>query len=157
MDRELCVLIYSEFSPASKLVIDYIQSLPYDIAAITGMTMFAADTQDSRDKLLKLSIESVPCIFVRYFDGTTNVYESNGVYKFIDAISAAIQKQPIATPEHPHSLDIDLPRSETPPTTTPVKREDVMSACNGDAKGSRRAGKTRTATSPPTNSSRQIT
>ena len=69
MDRELCVLVYSEFSQASRRLIEYIQSLPYDLAAITGMSLFAADSQEARDKLDILSITTVPCIFIKYFKG----------------------------------------------------------------------------------------
>lgn len=90
MDREICVLVYSEFSPASKQIVDYIQSLPYDIAAITGMTLLAADTNEIRKSLGAMNIRSVPCIYIKYFNGKTSVYSGQQVYSFIDAITAAI-------------------------------------------------------------------
>ena len=90
MDREVCVLIYSEYSQASQRIMNFIQNLPYDIAAVTGMSLLAADTQEIRDKLSKLNILSVPCIFIRYFNGTTAVYNDELVYSFIDAITRSV-------------------------------------------------------------------
>lgn len=138
MDRELCVLVYSEFSPASKRLIEYIQSLPYDLAAITGMSMFAADTQESRDRLQTLSITTVPCIFVKYFDGRTVIYTDNNVYAFINAISSAMPTNVI--PE----TNLENAETEAPKI---LKREDVMNAAMAMQKG--RESKEKAETRPP--------
>lgn len=125
MDRELCVLVYSEFSAASKRLIEYIQSLPYDLAAITGMSLFAADTQNARDKLKTLSITTVPCIFVKYFDGKATLYTDENVYAFITAISSAIvpHEEQVNLAENLPKIDIDGDEN-----SQIHKREDVMSA-----------------------------
>lgn len=134
MDRELCVLIYSEFSTASKRLMEYIQSLPYDLAAITGMSFFAADTRESRDKLKTLSITTVPCIFVKYFDGKTTLYTEDNVYAFINAISSSMSnREPDKVPEILPEIDID---ADVPVVTTKViNRGDVMAAAMAMQKG----------------------
>lgn len=154
MDRELCVLVYSEFSPASKRLIEYIQSLPYDLAAITGMSMFAADTQESRDRLQTLSITTVPCIFVKYFDGRTVIYTDNNVYAFINAISSAMTTS--ATNNSASNLETNLETNlesnlEIPETNNEspkiLKRGDVMSAAKAMQKG--REAKEKEESRPP--------
>lgn len=126
MDREICVLVYSQYSPASKRVIEFIQSLPYDLVAITGMTMLAADTQTTREKLSNLNITTVPCIYVKYFDGKTVLYEDNMVYSFLDSIIVKLQKDDntIELVEEIKEKEIKEPALEI------YKRDDVMSAAS---------------------------
>lgn len=139
MDRELCVLIYSQYSPASKEVIDFIQSLPYDIAAVTGMSLLAADSQNVRNNLAMLNISSVPCIFIKYLDGTSSLYKDEQVYSFIDSISRSITTaQNIdITLDHIEkdaidgkiSIDNSIPIGNPieKPIEKPVEKETVMS------------------------------
>lgn len=131
MDRELCVLVYSEFSQASRRLIEYIQSLPYDLAAITGMSLFAADSQEARDKLDILSITTVPCIFIKYFNGKTNLYTDDNVYAFISAISAAMPSntpETVSTTKPTKEINIDYVDPEPIPLPEIIKRGNVMSA-----------------------------
>lgn len=137
MDRELCVLVYSQYSQASKHVIDFIQTLSYDLAAITGMSLLAADTQEIRDKLKSLNISSVPCIFVKYFDGTTALYEENLVYSFIDSVTKSVLVVPfsnIPITQNDTAI-VDLTLEENPPTAPRqdanfeiYERDNVMEA-----------------------------
>lgn len=122
MDREICVLVYSEFSPASKQIVDYIQSLPYDIAAITGMTLLAADTNEIRKSLGAMNISYVPCIYIKYFNGKTSVYSGQQVYSFIDAITAAITSAaaPAAAPVQPRGrTQLQAPPQQPQPQAAP--------------------------------------
>lgn len=130
MDRSICVLIYSEFSHASKRLMDYIQSRPCDIAAITGLSMLVADTQEIRDSLTTLAITSVPCIFIKYFDGTSALYADNDAYAFVDAITSSVSIAP--------SINVDLEEAEKEEEIkpqVPLKRVDVMAAALAMHKG----------------------
>jgi|HubBroStandDraft_6_1064221.scaffolds.fasta_scaffold727774_2 hypothetical protein len=114
MDRKFCVLIYSQYSSASKSLIEYIRALPYDFARITGMTFLAADNQSVRDCLLRQNITTVPAIVVQYFDGKFQVFENDAVYKFISVIVASM------TPPQPVQPPIEDPLPVAP------KQQDIM-------------------------------
>lgn len=90
MDREVCVLVYSQYSTASKNLVDYIKLLPYDFAAVTGLTFLAADTLDVREKLTELGVVDVPAIFIKYFDGRTVIYTGQKLYGFVDSITSSL-------------------------------------------------------------------
>jgi hypothetical protein len=90
MNREICVLIYSQYSSASEQLIDYMSKLPYDLAAITGIVLLQADSKAIRDNLIKINVDTVPCIYVKYFDGTQQIYKDEQVYDFITAVTQAV-------------------------------------------------------------------
>lgn len=90
MNREACVLIYSQYSQASGKLMEYISSLSYDLVALTGMVLLQADSQMVRDRLSDMTIDVVPSIFVKYFDGTTQLHAGDEVYDFIAAVSRAV-------------------------------------------------------------------
>lgn len=93
MNREVCVLIYSQYSQASKKLMENIKSLSYDLVAITGMSLLQADSQSVRDRLTDMNIDDVPSIFVKYFNGKTQLHVGDEVYDFIDAVSKAINRR----------------------------------------------------------------
>lgn len=90
MNREICVLIYSQYSSASEQLIAHISNLSYDFAAVTGIVLLQADCQSIRDDLMKSNIDTVPCIYVKYFDGTHQIYKDAQVYDFIAAVTQAV-------------------------------------------------------------------
>lgn len=119
MDRKLCVLIYSTFSTESKRLIEYIRNLPYDIAAITGMTFLCADSAIVREKLLLNDIRNVPCLVLQYFNGKDQLLENEDVYKFISLISQSVNHPPISTDP------IDISDNYDESSFNDVKKEDV--------------------------------
>jgi hypothetical protein len=90
MNRKLCVLIYSQYSPASQALVEYIQQMPYDFAKITGLTFLPADSEIIREKLIEKNITVVPSLFVQYFDGQTLLLENETIYKFIASVNKTI-------------------------------------------------------------------
>lgn len=125
MDRKLCVLIYSTFSTESKRLIEYIRNLPYDLAALTGMTFLCADNGIIREKLLLNEIQNVPCLLLRYFNGNDQLLENEDVYKFIASISQSI----FSPQQPPTSSQIVVPSvdDEKDENNIIVTRKDVMS------------------------------
>jgi|HubBroStandDraft_1064217.scaffolds.fasta_scaffold319859_2 hypothetical protein len=118
MDRKLCVLVYSTYSAASKTLIEHIRSLPYDFAAVTGMTLLSADSSVVRDACLAKDIKTVPCLIVQYFDGNSKLLEDTDVYKFIASVSQSVGMQSPAP----------LPTQELAVPANIVSRDQVMSA-----------------------------
>lgn len=90
MDRKVCVLVYSQYSPSSKTLIEYIQSLPYDLVKLTGMTLLSVDSQEVKQAVLDKSITYVPSLIVQYFDGTNQLFEKEYIYKWIAAIDKTV-------------------------------------------------------------------
>lgn len=120
MNREICVLVYSQYSSASEQLIDYISKLSYDLAAITGIVLLQADSIIIRDELHKLGIHTVPCIYVKYFDGTYQIYRDNQVYDFITAVTQAVGGGVTGV--------VDAIGADNVAVDNAVKHENVMSA-----------------------------
>ena len=120
MNREICVLVYSQYSSASEQLIDYISKLSYDLAAITGIVLLQADSIIIRDELHKLGIHTVPCIYVKYFDGTYQIYRDNQVYDFITAVTQAVGGGVTGV--------VDAIGADNVAVGNAVKHENVMSA-----------------------------
>lgn len=120
MNREICVLVYSQYSSASEQLIDYISKLSYDLAAITGIVLLQADSIIIRDELHKLGIHTVPCIYVKYFDGTYQIYRDNQVYDFITAVTQAVGGGVTGV--------VDDSIADNVAVDNAVKHENVMSA-----------------------------
>lgn len=126
MDREVCVLIYSQYSLASQKLVEYIKILPYDFAAVTGMTFLAADSQDIRDSLLsKLNINEVPCIYIKYFDGRVAVYHSDNLFRFIDSITRSFIPQNLPE-EHVAQQPIRQQHVVAPPPSPQQQQDDEI-------------------------------
>lgn len=91
MDRKLCVLVYSQYSPACKTFVEYLNNgLQYDIARVTGMTFLNADNDECRNRLHENGIDRVPCILIEYFDGKKVILVDEDIYKFVSSVTRAI-------------------------------------------------------------------
>jgi hypothetical protein len=128
MDRKLCVLVYSTYSAASKTLIEYVRALPYDLAAVTGMTLLCADSSAVRDALMAKDVKNVPCLILQYFDGRSQLLEDMDVYKFIASVSRSIgiKSQQENIPQE-NSLP-DAPPMTVTEMASIVSRDKVMSA-----------------------------
>lgn len=87
MDRKHCVLFYSRFSPASQKIIEYIQSLSYDLPRLTGLTMVCVDSDFVRNKIYKYGITVVPCLFIQYFDGEQQLLTNTLINDWISEVT----------------------------------------------------------------------
>lgn len=83
MDRKYCMLLYSIYSPASKNLIEYIRSLPFDFSSLTGLTIVNIDNSEFKDILYKNDINYVPTILIEYYDGTKQKFVNNDIYLWI--------------------------------------------------------------------------
>lgn len=86
MDRKYCVLLYSNYSNASKQVIDHIKSLPFDFSKTTGLAFLNVDSKFVRDKIQDEQIKNVPVLLVKYFDGNLQKLENKYIYMWIKAV-----------------------------------------------------------------------
>ena len=142
MDRKHCILFYSIFSAASKRLIEYIESLPYDLPKVTGMTMLCVDSPVVRSIVNKHGIDVVPLLFIQYFDGETQLLTDKLINDWILEVSHVMSPSsspPLdsSSPSSPSSVTmLQLPSTRVEDTTdnnpmqqtAPVDRKiDVMS------------------------------
>lgn len=134
MDRKHCVLFYSKFSPASKNMIEYIESLPYDLPRITGMTMLSVDSTPIRNIVHKHGLDVVPCLFIQYFDGETQLLTDKLINDWIDEVSQVVSpSSPPSSSKSDSTSTLKLPSPPPPPpavepqTALVDKKLDVMS------------------------------
>lgn len=128
MNREACVLIYSQYSQASGKLMEYISSLSYDLVALTGMVLLQADSQMVRDRLSDMTIDVVPSIFVKYFDGTTQLHAGDEVYDFIAAVSRAVNIRAETATSAKIDNDDDDDRVVVKEKPIEISKKDVMNA-----------------------------
>lgn len=131
MDRKHCVLFYSKFSPASKNIIEYIESLPYDLPRVTGMTMLCVDSAAVRNIVYKHGLDVVPCLFIQYFDGETQVLTDKLINDWMSEVSQVISPSPESLTNIDESKAVTTLKLPPPPemkNAAPVDRKlDVMS------------------------------
>ena len=90
MDRKHCVLFYSAFSPACESLMNYIESLHYDLPRVTGMTMLSVDSPALRSSVVAQGIEVVPSLFIQYFDGKTQLLTEELIKDWIAEVSEIV-------------------------------------------------------------------
>lgn len=124
MNREVCILVYSDQSSASERLFRYIKELPYDFLAISGTVLLECSKSQVRESVIKMGINFVPSFYVRFFNETSAVYSGDRCYGFINAFSSAVS----AVQPHPKEMDQHYQHQQQPPTEPelkPVAREQV--------------------------------
>lgn len=87
MDRKYCVLLYSNHSPASSSLLNYINELPLDFPKVTGMTLLCIDNDSFKSIIQQNGIEYVPTLLVEYYGNTPKQkFEREYIYMWIDQI-----------------------------------------------------------------------
>lgn len=87
MDRKYCVLLYSNHSPASSSLLNYIKELPLDFPKVTGMTLLCIDNDSFKSVIQQNGIEYVPTLLVEYYGNTPKQkFEREYIYMWIDQI-----------------------------------------------------------------------
>lgn len=125
MDRKLCVLVYSTYSLASKRLVEYVGSLPFDFASVTGMTLLCADSAEVRRRLAAENVTTVPSLIVQYFNGTTRLYEDRDVYAFIESVVRSVGSSNGEAETTKDDEEIEAGEPTEPPR---VEKKDVLSA-----------------------------
>jgi hypothetical protein len=89
MEHQLCVLLYSKYSPNSDKLRELISLAPVDIMSVAQIKLLCIDNEDIRDKIVKstkLNIQSVPCVLIVFPDGGVEKYEGITAFKWMDEI-----------------------------------------------------------------------
>ena len=129
MDRKHCILLYSNYSPASLQLLTYIKGLPVDFPRVTGMTMTCVDHDQFRETLQKHGIEYVPTLLIEYYEGSTlnqtkQKFDHDYIYLWIDHVMNSLFPLREVSPDPPsnpsHSPEQrGLRRTKLPPANEP--------------------------------------
>jgi hypothetical protein len=78
MNIQLCVLLWSKYSPMSKKLLDALQSSPINLNVTVGLTLVCIDNEEIREQIMtanKIDISIVPCLLLVYSNGVVEKYE----------------------------------------------------------------------------------
>jgi hypothetical protein len=95
------------------------------------MTLLCVDASKIRDAVQKQGIDVVPCLFIQYFDGETQLLTDKLIHDWIDEVTDIITPvnnhqaiQPIELKQPPHPQEEAPVNKQVAPTE---KKNDVMS------------------------------
>ena len=126
MDRKFCVLVYSRFSEASRVLIDHIRNLPFDLPRVSGMTFIAADNPEIRKAFLNENITSVPPLIIDYFNGTRHQLTGDEIMVWLNEVVGEVRRDHLPPPETVRNPETVPPPLGSPPP--PPERDDGISA-----------------------------
>jgi hypothetical protein len=104
MEHQLCVLLYSKYSPNSDKLMEIISVAPVNIMYVAQIKLLCIDNEDIRTKIIKsskINIQSVPCVLIVFPDGGVEKYEGITAFKWMDEIiskhtpTQPVYKEPI--------------------------------------------------------------
>lgn len=87
MNRQYCLLIYSKQSLMCKNLFNYIETLPFDLFATTGLSLCSVDNEQVKKVVQKNGITHVPTLLTKYFNQTQQVIQGDDIYNWIAAIA----------------------------------------------------------------------
>jgi len=141
MEHQLCVLLYSKYSPNSKKIMETIRLSPVDIMATAKISLLCVDNEDVRSKVIKsskLNVKSVPCILIVFPDGGVEKYEGTTAFEWVDEIINKYSPPVLAEPIR-----------QEPVYHEPIRQEPVYQEPVQTMETKRPAKKSRTRQAPP--------
>ena len=125
MQHQLCVLLYSKYSPQSQKLVTALQQSPVDIGAIMGLTLVCIDNEDVRTKIQKatsVDVNSVPTVLLVYQDGGVEKYEGERAFLW----SQQIIQQFSPPPPPPPTPTPTPPPAQVPATISTTEQEEEI-------------------------------
>ena len=133
--EQLCVLLYSKYSPNSKKFITMLQEAPIDFSSIVGMNTLCIDNTIIRKQVMRskdIQIEVVPCILLVYSDGGVEKYDGPHAFNWAEEViktNSSNKSQP-PLPIQPQSRQKTGDIQQSPPKQIGPSRtsiEDLVS------------------------------
>jgi hypothetical protein len=113
MNQQFTVLLYSQYSPNSKRILDYLKECPVDLTTVTGLCTVCIDNAEVRAKIIKstqIDIQVVPSILIVHPDGGVEKYDGGNAFRWVEEV---IQKYTPVNPPQPVVHD-DIESHHTP-------------------------------------------
>lgn len=127
MQHQLCVLLYSKYSPQSQKLVTALQGAPVDLGAAMGLTLVCIDNEDIRAKIQRatsVEVTSVPTILLVYQDGGVEKYEGNRAFLWAQQIIQQLAPPPQPSPPPPPP--VPAPPAPSPKTQDTPEEEDEL-------------------------------
>jgi hypothetical protein len=118
MNHQLCVLLYSKYSPQCQQLVGAIKTAPVNLMSEIGLTMVCVDNEDIRSKIktaTSVTVESVPTVLIVYNNGGVEKYEGERAFGWIDQTVRNLSPPPPPPPP-------PTPPTPPPPPPPPKKR-----------------------------------
>lgn len=153
MNQQFIALLYSQYSPNSKRLLDLIQNCSVDLSTAVGLHTVCVDNEEVRARILKSSqidIQVVPCILMVHPDGGVEKYDGGNAFKWVEEViqryappppAPRLQPQVSSTrppPEHLEQYEPEKsrvkrkqprrPRPPVQPITVPDEVQDSSTA-----------------------------
>lgn len=89
MNRQYAILVYSKSANATacRSLFQYLETLPFDLPAVAGMSLLCVDNPIIRKQILDFQIKSVPTILIKYFNQTQQQIEGGDIYIWIAEVA----------------------------------------------------------------------
>ena len=139
MNHQLCVLLYSKYSPQCKNLVGTIQTAPVNLMSAIGLTMVCVDNEDIRSKIktaTSVTVESVPTVLIVYNNGGVEKYEGERAFGWTEQTIKHLSPPPPPPPSPPPPRSPPPPprAPSPPPPPEPEKREEPKKASSAKAK-----------------------
>jgi hypothetical protein len=125
MERKLCVLFYSKYSPASKRLLDGMNSCGIDLERALGLTMVSVDNSEIRQQIQEsnnIEIDRVPCLLNVFTDGGVEKFDDEQLLEWMNLQIQALQPR-----RHPPT-SVPIQIEEPVPAPVPAKRKKDVPA-----------------------------
>ena len=101
MQHQLCVLLYSKYSPSSQRLVTALQSAPIDIRTTMGLTFVCIDNEDIRSKIqtsTSVEVNIVPTVLMVYNNGGVEKYEGDRAFMWAQQTVQNLSPPPPSPP-----------------------------------------------------------
>lgn len=89
MNQQLCVLLYSKYSPNCKNFMDMLKQSPVDFTDVIQLNPLCIDNEDIRASIMRsnnIDVQVVPCVLLVYPDGGVEKYEGETAFQWAEEI-----------------------------------------------------------------------
>ncbi len=127
MNHQLCVLLYSKYSPRCKQIVGALHTAPVNLMSVIGLTLVCVDNEDIRSKIqsaTSVEVSSVPTVLMVYNNGGVEKYEGERAFMWVDQTVKQLAPPPPPAPAPPPAPS-PPPAPPAPPPTPPKKKEKV--------------------------------
>lgn len=120
MEHQLCVLLYSKYSPLSKQLMSALESSPVNLTTTVGLQTVCIDNEEIREQIYKsnkVDISTVPCVMIIYGSGGVEKYEGDRAFQWIEE---TVRKH---MPSPPVQMPMPQPQLKPQPQATPRRKK----------------------------------
>lgn len=124
MNRQLCVLLYSKYSPRSRQIMKVLERAPVDLTSALGLEFVCVDNKAIRAQIqaaTTVKVSRVPTILVLYSSGAVEKYEGETAFRWTEQTISQISPTP--EPPPPSEEETKEEKTEEPEPARKKKKK----------------------------------